>query len=771
LRNCFLDTETCGLFGPPVIMQVGYGNRKPFIHHIWSRTAQSTMRLIENIVKCRVVAHNLNFDWQKMQSLYQNLLVLSREFGPRAKPQDHIEFFARECEPNGWAEDVCLKPAGSICTLTLAQKTLGGTSLAAKAIYIRKVPAMVAQQLCDWLEEETNLPEILFVRRKTRWTVRESDHGLAWRDVVLSFGPSNALKDVCKHVLGSDVVTWDESDAGTLEWPKEEGYCPIAARLDEGNWTYDKGKLWPALIRQHIDHWASSDNAEKYALSDVYLVRALYKHFGSPTNDFDSDLITQVASVRQRGFDFNVAGMQELAVQSAAYVANAEINVDSPKQVRQYLAEVLDPAEAIIVEKSAAKAVLKNIRKTFTLDEEEECCDEGCPRCDFTGKVGPGPMPVVARVNHIEEVRKHTKRLQVFNKLLVAGRAYPNFKVVGSKSGRMAGTDGLNFHGIDKKRDIRDLFTFKRPGWILSGGDYDSQELAIAGTAYDDLVLVGEISKGKSLHGLFGAEVYNTTYEDIMENKADGRYDKAKTGMYALLYGAAPFKIAQSLGIPEHEANVALERFFKKYASTKKTRERLASELTSLRSVDGGAICWQEPLKDHVDSVFGFRRSFEVENLVIRMLVEVLPKLHDLFGKYKATVERKVGKPQTITGAVYSAIYGAAFSLQGKIIRSALNHIIQSTGRTVTLGLQHNLWELQPVGIHPWRICLMSIHDEVVAESAPEDGPVILERVQNKLMEQCKTIPLLSIGWSPDLSCWGELKSAKGVHCGFEIPE
>jgi len=771
LRNCFLDTETCGLYGPPVILQVGFDKQKAFVHNIWETPVKHTLRLIEKIVGCRVIAHNLNFDWQKIQSLYANLTILGREEGMGVEPKDHIEFYANECEPNGWAENLCLKPAGAICTLLLAQKKLGGTSLAAKAIYIRKVPAIAAQQLCDVFHSTMDLPPILFVHRKNPWTVRDSDHGKQWKDVVLSFGPSNALKEVCKHVLKQEVVTWEDSEAGGLVWPTEEGFCPIAAKLNQGDWRYDGGLLWPALIQSHIHHWTKSENGNKYALSDIHLLRSLYTHFGSPSEDFDSELCVQVACSRVRGFDFNVSSMVDLSIESSNYVASAQLNVDSPKQVREYIAAALDPAEAIIVEKSAAKLVLGRIRKTFTLDEEEECCDDGCVRCNFTGKIGPGPMPVVDRVDHIESIRKHNKRLQMFRKLLTAGRAYPNFKVVGTKSGRMSGTDGLNFHGIEKKRDIRDLFVLRRPGWVLSGGDYDSQELAIAGTAYDDEILVTEIAKGKSLHGLFGAEVYGTTYEDIMGNKADGRYDKAKTGMYALLYGASPHKIATSLGIPENEANEALGRFFKKYASTKKTRDRLTAELSSLVSDDSGAIHWAQPTTQLVRSVFGFERSFDIENSVIQMLVNTLPKLKGLFGKFKAIVERKKDKPQTISGACHSAVYGAAFSLQGKIVRSALNHIIQSSGRTVTLGLQHNLWSLQPTGINPWRINLMSIHDEVVVETAPEDVSVVLGMVHDKLQEQCQTIPLLSIGWACNLTSWGELKSAKGTHCGFAIPD
>jgi len=96
-------------------------------------------------------------------------------------------------------------------------------------------------------------------------------------------------------------------------------------------------------------------------------------------------------------------------------------------------------------------------------------------------------MPVVNRFNHSLDDRKHRKRLQLFDKLRVARAAYPSFRVIGTKSGRMSGADGLNYHGIDGSRAIREIFTMGNEcepdgtPWVVSGGDMNSQELAIAG--------------------------------------------------------------------------------------------------------------------------------------------------------------------------------------------------------------------------------------------------------------------------------------------------
>jgi hypothetical protein len=762
MQNAFIDTETCGLHGPPVTIQYSFDDAPARIHHVWLQPVRDTLRLIERIVESRVVAHNLAFDWFKLQRTYNMLCQL-----PSGRAPIHqIEAMA-DAEINAW-QGPCLKPYGAICTLTLAQKNLGGVGLAAKAIYVRRVPKALAQRLCDLLEEKTSLPDILFAKRKSRWSVRDNeDAGPGWADVVLSFGPSNALKDICRHVLGVDVVGWDESGAGALTWPTERGYCPIARHLDRGDWNFDKGLLWPALIHQHVSHWFYDTDAKRYAISDIDLLRKLYVHFGSPTEDFDADLIAQVASVRNRGFRLDMAALDKQIEVSSKVVETARLNVDSPKQVRDFVAEALDPMERIIVARSGAKEVLDKIEKTFTLDEAEECCDDpNCKRCGGEGTVGPGPMPVVERVHHILEIRKHTKRLQTYRKWKSAKRAYPSFKVVGTKSGRMSGTDGLNWHAIDASEEVRSIVRLHEEDEVLSGGDYSSQELALAASAYNDDVLLDDLKQGKSLHGLMAAAVFEAPYEEIMATK-DWRYKTAKIIVYAILYGASDMKIAKTIGCSVEEAHGKIAAFFKKYASSKVTRDRLTNLLTSMRVEEGGRIEYTEPTEQSVKSIFGFERSFEIENEVIRQLIDVMPELHDVFGNEKAQYERKENKVQTATGCIYSAMFGAVMSLQGSIIRAALNHLIQSSGRTITLGLQHDLWKLQPCGIRPWRICLMSVHDEIAAASKPEDAPVILSVVQNKLRDQCKTVPLLVLDWATNLNHWYDLKHAEGIRCGF----
>ena len=84
------------------------------------------------------------------------------------------------------------------------------------------------------------------------------------------------------------------------------------------------------------------------------------------------------------------------------------------------------------------------------------------------------------------------------------------------------------------------------------------------------------------------------------------------------------------------------------------------------------------------------------------------------------------------------------------------NHTIQSTGATITKNLQVKLWNLQPVGVHPWHIQLLNVHDEILACILPELKEQAKGIVDQVVQDYRDLVPLISIGWSSDLKNWSE---------------
>lgn len=789
MKTCYFDTETMGLYGPAVILQAQFGDDKPFIHDLWNSTVSATRGVISRIVECRAVAHNLTFDWQKISQFYNAATALERQFGPSTRPIYHLANMS-DVIYNA-RQDFCLKPPAAVCTLLLCQKQIGGASLATKEIRVRKIPADVAPFVADLLNKHTDLPEIMFARRQPgdRWVTALSDEGEEWLDVALRFAPSNALKDIARLVLGEEDTQKIGGEIQTPEFPYECGYAPYAKMLDEGDGftTVDRRRsngdkfqvrlpLWPRRLRDHLKFWTTPDTPqERYALDDIRLLRKLDEHLGCVATDFDSELSCQVASVRVAGFEIDPAKLEREIRSSTKAVESAEVNVDSHVQVRKYVSEALDPMEALVVADGCDKAKLKSIQRTFVLDEREVCCKSGCPRCGGTGFVGPGPMPVVDRAGHILNVRKHRKRKQLYDKLAVSKGAFPSFRVIGTKSGRMSGADGLNYHGIDGSREIREIFTLAEPGWVVCGGDMNSQELAIAAQVMNDSNLEADIAKGKSLHGVFAAEASGLPYEQIMRHKEDKTtaeanwYKKAKICVYAILYGAASFNISLTLGCDVDEAEETIQKFFKKYPYMAEVRRAVRESLTCVRSDPDGRMTVSQPNQDYVDSVFGYRRSFKCEFSVANILFQTMKSLStpavktrmEMFDSNRKVIRKDTKGPQPIKAAIASALYGAIFSVQGKIVRAALNHHIQSAGRTCTLRVQKRIWDdVQPVGIHPFLVKLLSVHDEIITTSAPENAIKIEKAVVSEMESLCETVPLLSLDWASNVGSWYGCKAA-----------
>lgn len=775
MRFFYFDTETCGKYGFPVILQHAWDDGPVEITHLWLTPIGEIKGLIESLFEpdvC-VVAHNINFDWQVLTKLYSVCHGLTaRHADPSTTLQQAGVDTVAELEHG----HLCLKPHKAVDTMLLAAKSREQSSVTQmKPIRIRRVPVEYGEALAAELTRMTDLPEIMFARKSDKrpvWKVAERKGDSLFVDVSLSFAPSNGLKQLSRHLLGFEPTSF--SDIAPASWPVEDGFAPFIREVASplNGWAYTNSKsetgwAWPALIGDHIEFWQRSRPALKYAEEDITMLRGLHRHFGKPENDEDSILACSIASCRLRGFRIDHEKIEHELEIAKSIVQSAAINVNSPKQVRDYISEALDPMERIIVAHSSNAKVLENIVKAFTLEEEEDCeCEDPklCKRCCGTGKVGPGPMPVVERVKHVELVRQAKKRVELLSKLRKVKRAYANFRAVGTKSGRLSGTDGLNFQGIERYQGVRECFIFADEGYELSGGDMNSQELAIAATTMSDKDLLNDMLQGKSLHGIFGSSLYDISYEEIMTaGKIDGRYETAKSCVYAMLYGAMAATIAMNAGVSMEVAQSAFDRFEAIYKGVGVNRRNLKERFSTLVGGSEGKLEFTPKRGLFVESIFGFRRYFDTEYLLQEMLYEFLNRFPESWRNDPRQIvrDRKKERVQTMAGAIRSAIYGACFSIQNGVIRAATNHQIQSAGRTITVDLQLAIWKHQPVGIHKFHVYLMSVHDEIPTVHLPALRSAIDGTVCEEMAAKCKVVPLLSIDWGHGLKGWWDLKKAK----------
>ncbi len=774
-KNVFIDSETCGLHGLPVLIQWAEEDGLINLHEVWKSPVGETKRLIEYFCQNYIVGFNLAFDWFHFSKLYTIWDLLKED----VIPENCIDLIGT-LEPQG-RDGPCIKPVGALDLLMHSRKGPYQSLMDREDIRIRRVPTALAYALAQELEQRVHIDGIYFARfadkDAPKWRVYDivSKNGIInrdFKDVVLKFAPAGGLKFLAEYALKvQPKYHYDEIELGKKYRPIELGYAPYALALSnsERAWSVSEdnriiGYAWPGLIGEHIHHWHTNEPAREYARDDIVYTRMLYEHFGKPPiGDDDSELTINVAVVRWHGLKYDREGILELLQKAEDLIKSSPVNVNKPSDVRAYIAEMMQPEEMLIIEESTKKANIEQI-KQWIIEKEEVCgkCEgKGCQRCKETGKLEPGPHPAAYRAKFIMDVKIAAKEIELYEKLLCSDRFQPSFKVIGALSSRMSGADGLNPQGIKHEKFVREKFTFKWPGYTLSLGDFSSFEVTLADAVFDDPDLRQTLVEGKKIHALLGVELFpGHTYEEVVasDGKTFDMYTKGKQGFFGFLYGGDHTTWNKKLGIMADQAKKAYDKWCAKYPGIGKARMRIFDAFCSMRQPGGigTQVIWHEP-QDYCETVLGFRRYFTMENRVCKTLFELANKPPKSWQTCPFKVVRR-DRMQTAGGAVQSALYGAAFQIQAANMRAANNHLIQSFGATITKAVQRKVWDLQPSGVHPLYVSPMNIHDEIISVTHPDYVEPLAETIREAVESFRSVCPLIGMDWIKDADSWASKK-------------
>jgi len=805
----FFDFETCGFHGMPVLLQWQEDDGKINLHHIWYTPIGETLKLIEYIVNHEggVCGFNLAFDWFHMCKLYT---VFSQYHDYDAIPLEIIDEIA-ELEMSG-RDGPALKPVKAMDLMLHARQGPYQSTMDRKDIRIKKVPTQLAWQLAAELEKRVPLKDVYFARKKDKkaekWRVldiTEIDGKIStdFKDVVLSFAPSAALKALAQDALGvkdDDILLFTDVEVDRKFLPIECGWAPWAKSTKfatKDNWQ----GTWPEVIHHHARHWKYNTLAQKYATKDVEYTHGLFDHFGQPeAGDDNSELACMVAAVRWKGFKIDIEMIKELRMKS---FLNSKKAVTAPAKVKEYLFPLLSKEEQMACNGSTNKEVLERLDKLTT----------DCPDCEASGSVvdpntqqlvkcgncknGEIRHPVAYRAREVIEARAATKEMELYDKLIQAGRLHAGFKVIGALSGRMSGDSGLNPQAVKRTKEVRRCFRLAPDGYELCGGDFESFEIMIAIADYNDPQLYKDVTekhpcpvchtkgvldkfnkkKGiteygikceecdgtgemkKKIHGLFAEALFpEEDYESILLTKGeeDDLYGKGKTGVFSQLFGGDDNTLVRKVHINKQEAQEASERWQRRYPGVKRAQKKILDDFQSMKQPEGFGrrVYWHDP-KEKIESMLGFPRYFTLENSISKALFDLAEKPPKAWEAIKIKVTRR-DREQWATGAVRSALFGAAFGIQGCNVRAATNHRIQSTGAGITKRLQRRIWDLQPCGIHEFKVIPMNIHDEVHAPCLPEMVSSVTSVVNETVDHYKSVVPLLSIAWGEKLNTWAD---------------
>lgn len=767
----FVDLETCGLYGIAVTIQWSVGDGPVTIHEVWKRPIRETIKLILDIAnhKDGVVIFNAAFDWFHLVKLINCLLLCdNHDEPPNAFEVADVELKARD--------GFCLKPVSILDLFLYARKTEYQSTMERDDISIRRVPAEIAHDLAAELEKRVRLNDIYFARRKEQgpqWAVTNSTDyetkkplkGL--QDVVLRFAPSSGLKALAADALGldkADVLKYGDIEVPDEFRPTEVGWFPFASRNQDGE--LEPG-TWPFMVKFHIVHWEVNAKAREYAVNDIVYMRELYKSFGEPEfDDDDSVLACSVAATRFKGFAIDLDKIRDLREKALKAVGTVPT---APQQVLHWITEPMNPIEKELVNETT-KETLAEICKWRQLPDGYVCdkpelhtehtANSTCIELHDALSV---PHPAASRAKMVVNARSALKEIELYDKLIAAGRFHPSFKVIGTLSGRMAGADGLNPQGIKHSFSVRSAFTLAFPGEFLDGGDFKSFEVVLAVAEYGDENLSRDLQSGKKIHALFGTKLYpEMSYDDILasegkEGDAD-KYFPSKSGVFSMIYGGDHNTLHRKQGISLSRAETAYTGFMSDYPKIAESRKKVFDSFCSMfQTAPGGPVVWRDPA-DYVESMFGFRRYFTLENTLAKALFTLAEKPLAKWKNIQIKVKRR-DKLQTAAGATRSALYGAAFGVQAANMRAAANHKIQSAGAQITKRMQRRIWDIQPSGLSEWLVRPINIHDEVITTVANAE---ISRRVREAVDEVVNVfkprVPLLAIDWKVNMSSWAGKK-------------
>ncbi len=231
-------------------------------------------------------------------------------------------------------------------------------------------------------------------------------------------------------------------------------------------------------------------------------------------------------------------------------------------------------------------------------------------------------------------------------------------------------------------------------------------------------------------------------------------YTDGKQAVFALIYGGDAGTIERKLNIPIEIAEKAYNDFMARYPGIAQARKRIFDMFCSMRQ-DGGpgtAVVWNDPA-DYVESLLGFRRYFTLENKICAELFQLANNPPAEWRQVNVRVRRRE-REQFAAGALASALYGAAFQIQAAAMRAAANHVIQSSGGQITKCAQRRIWDLQPAGVHEFRVAPMNVHDEILCVAKPEAAPDVDKIVKETVESYRPLVPLIGIGWGTGLDSW-----------------
>ncbi len=365
--------------------------------------------------------------------------------------------------------------------------------------------------------------------------------------------------------------------------------------------------------------------------------------------------------------------------------------------------------------------------------------------------ISPGKEEVISGLIKYGSICQVLKQYETI--LLGNGRFYPDFRVLGTITDRMAGTSGFNCQGVSKDAKIRSVIK------TTCSGDFDALEVIIAAHLYQDENLLREIRNGEDPHTNTVSRIFEQfrgrKLTELMKIKGDKSHPEyadfskcrndSKGIFFGVLYGSEPMKQGEQLRTtPEKAEKIMEEHFFAHYPSLKKSREDLQRAYCTA-DFDTWRKDSIDKMKRYTENLYGDRRWIDFEVNVASWFWKNADKYANLIprSEKRRVIRMQAKGPQEIRQTVRSACLGATSKIQKSVSRQLGNYPIQSTGARLTKELMCEIWRF-------YKVPMFNVHDEVnLGHHELIDTPGISRRVQDFVEKKRELIPHLSMDFGP----------------------
>lgn len=152
------------------------------------------------------------------------------------------------------------------------------------------------------------------------------------------------------------------------------------------------------------------------------------------------------------------------------------------------------------------------------------------------------------------------------------GRVHTSYHQAVTATGRLSSTDP-NLQNIpvrtEEGRRIRQAFVADQ-GYKIVAADYSQIELRIMAHLSEDEGLLRAFAQGQDIHRATAAEIMGIEPDAVTSDQRRN----AKAINFGLIYGMSAFGLAKQLGIPRHEAQRYMDRYFERYPGVLTYMER-----------------------------------------------------------------------------------------------------------------------------------------------------------------------------------------------------